>query len=106
DRVRARFPDALLIGEVIHGDYSKFVEASGLHGVTQYELYKAIWSALSDVNCFELSWALRRHTAFSPAFVPLTFVGNHDGAPILSRLRARTPRGRALPVLCRVPGTP
>jgi len=106
DRVRARFPDALLIGEVIHGDYSKFVEASGLHGVTQYELYKAIWSALSDVNCFELSWALRRHTAFSRAFVPLTFVGNHDVTRILSRLRDPNHLGLALAVLFTVPGSP
>jgi len=105
-RVRARFPDALLIGEVIHGDYVKFAETSGLHGVTQYELYKAIWSAVNDVNCFELAWALQRHAAFSQAFVPLTFVGNHDVTRILSRLRDPNHLGLALAVLFTVPGSP
>ena len=47
-RVRERHPDAYVVGEVIHGDYADFVEASGLDSVTQYELWKAIWSALDE----------------------------------------------------------
>ena len=45
---------AYLVGEVIHGNYPEFVAASGLDSVTQYELWKAIWSALNDRNLFEL----------------------------------------------------
>jgi glycosidase len=104
--LRARFPDAFLFGEAIHGDYAAFVRASGLHAVTQYELHKAVWSALNDRNCFELSWALDRHAAFARTFVPVTFLGNHDVTRIASRLREPAHLGHALAVLCTVPGSP
>ncbi|NED55040.1 alpha-amylase, partial [Micromonospora aurantiaca] len=55
DRVRARFPDAWFVGEVIHGDYPRLVEHTGFDSVTQYELWKAIWSSLNDRNFFELA---------------------------------------------------
>ena len=60
-RVRAAHPDAWFVGEVIHGDYAAYATASGLDSVTQYELWKAIWSSLNDGNFFELAWALDRH---------------------------------------------
>ena len=31
---------------------------SGLDSITQYELWKAIWSSLNDPNFYELAWAL------------------------------------------------
>ena len=43
---------------MIHGDYPEFVASSGLDSVTQYELWKAIWSGLNDHNLFELGHAL------------------------------------------------
>ena len=49
------------MGEVIHGDYAGYVAESGLDSVTQYELWKAVWSSLNDRNCFELAHALPRH---------------------------------------------
>ncbi|HMS38029.1 MAG TPA: alpha-amylase family glycosyl hydrolase, partial [Arachnia sp.] len=77
-RVRERHPDAWVLGEVIHGDYPAFVASSTADSVTQYELWKAIWSSLKDRNFFELDWTLTRHNALLDAFVPNTFVGNHD----------------------------
>jgi cyclomaltodextrinase len=62
--VRADYPDAYLFGEVIHGDYAGFVRETGVDAVTQYELWKAIWSALNDRNFFELGWALDRHNSW------------------------------------------
>ena len=82
--LRSRFPEAWYLGEVIHGDYIKFVEESGVDSVTQYELWKAIWSALKDQNFFELDWALKRNNEFLNHFVPNTFVGNHDVTRIAS----------------------
>jgi glycosidase len=84
--VRRRFPHAWLVGEVIHGDYAAWVGETGLDSVTQYELWKAVWSSLVDRNLFELAWALDRHNQFLQALVPLTFVGNHDVTRIASRL--------------------
>lgn len=106
DRVRARHPDAYLMGEVIHGDYPGFVEASHLDSLTQYELWKAIWSAFNDRNFHELAHALGRHDALLEVFVPFTFVGNHDVTRIASRLHDPRHLEHAVVVLTTVAGTP
>jgi glycosidase len=76
--VRENHADAWILGEVIHGDYPDFVTRSTVDSVTQYELWKAIWSSLRDRNFFELDWSLQRHNGFLRHFRPNTFVGNHD----------------------------
>ena len=83
-RVRQEFPAALILGEVIHGDYPRIVEAATFDTVTQYELWKGIWSSFVDLNAWELAHAVERHAQFSAAFVPNTFVGNHDVTRIAS----------------------
>ena len=105
-RVRADFPDAYLVGEVIHGDYGDFVLRSTVDSVTQYELWKAAWSALNAGNFFELSWALERHNGFLDAFVPQTFVGNHDVTRLASKLTDERDVALALALLLTVGGTP
>ncbi|QAY68740.1 alpha-amylase family protein [Xylanimonas protaetiae] len=87
-RVRARFPHAWFLGEVIHGDYAAFVEASGVDTVTQYELWKAVRSSIADRNFFELDWTLRRHNELLGHFTPQTFVGNHDVTRVASAVGA------------------
>lgn len=85
-RVREAHPDVFVVGEVIHGDYVELVQRSGWDSLTQYELWKAIWSSLKDVNFHELAHALGRHEEFLAAFVPMTFVGNHDVTRIASQV--------------------
>lgn len=106
DQVRATHPDSLLFGEMIHGDYRGFVADTGLHGVTQYELFKAVWSACNDGNCWELSHALTRHGEFAADFAPITFLGNHDVTRIRSQLHDERHLEHALAVLFTVPGIP
>ncbi|WP_248966167.1 alpha-amylase family glycosyl hydrolase [Sphaerisporangium perillae] len=105
-RVRAKHPEAYFVGEVIHGDYRQIVLDATLDSVTQYELWKAIWSSLNDRNLFELAWALDRHNALLDTFVPLTFVGNHDVTRIASALTDPRHLPHALAVLLTVGGTP
>jgi cyclomaltodextrinase len=105
-RVRADHPDAYFVGEVIHGDYSAIVRETGLDSVTQYELWKAIWSSLNDRNFFELAWALDRHATHLTSFPPVTFIGNHDVTRIASRLTDSRHLPHALVVLLTVGGTP
>ncbi|MGY8706761.1 alpha-amylase family protein [Bradyrhizobium sp. 18BD] len=105
-RVREKHPDAYIFGEVIHGDYTAFVHETGVDAVTQYELWKAIWSALNAGNFFELAWALKRHNTFLDAFVPQTFVGNHDVTRIASRLTDERHLPHALAILVTVGGMP
>ncbi len=106
DRVRAAHPGAWLVGELIHGDYEATVRNGGLDSVTQYELWKAIWSSLNDQNFFELAHALTRHNAYAAAFLPQTFVGNHDVTRLASRLTSPEHLPHALAVLFTVAGSP
>ena len=104
--VRAAHPDAYFVGEVIHGDYAAIVEDTGVDSVTQYELWKSIWSSLNDDNFFELEWTLRRHNGWLDSFLPLTFVGNHDVTRLASRLSDERHLAHALVILLTVGGTP
>ncbi|MDX2970512.1 alpha-amylase family protein [Kribbella solani] len=104
--VLPRDRDVWYFGEVIHGDYAAYVEKSGLDSVTQYELWKAIWSSLNDRNFFELSYALGRHNALLDTFVPQTFVGNHDVTRLATRLDDERHVGHALAILFLVGGVP
>jgi glycosidase len=105
-RVRERHPDAWFVAELIHGDYAAAVDATGFDSVTQYELWKAIWSSLNDGNFFELDWALQRHNEFLASFAPLTFIGNHDVTRIASRLENPDHLAHALVILLTVGGIP
>jgi cyclomaltodextrinase / maltogenic alpha-amylase / neopullulanase len=105
-RVREAFGDAWFVGEVIHGDYPAIVAASTFDSVTQYELWKATWSSLNDGNFHELDHALRRHDEFLDAFVPMTFVGNHDVTRIASQLDDPRHVEHALVVLLTTGGVP
>lgn len=105
-KVRELHPDASFVGEFIHGDYAAVVGAAGFNSVTQYELWKAIWSSLNDGNFFELDWALQRHNKFLASFAPLTFIGNHDVTRIASQLERPEHLAHALVVLLTVAGVP
>ncbi|WP_315335063.1 alpha-amylase family protein [Propionibacterium acidifaciens] len=85
-RVRAEFPASWFVGEVIHGDHREIIRRSEMDSLTQYELWKAIWSSLLDGNFFELDWCLTRHDRLMDEFVPMTFVGNHDVTRIATRI--------------------
>lgn len=104
-RVREEFPEAFFLGEVIHGDYPAFVAESTLDTVTQYELWKGIWSSLKEANCWELAWAFARHNEFMDTFTPQTFIGNHD----VERIASQVGENKAIlaaAILLTTPGSP
>ena len=98
-RVRRAHPDAWFVGEVLHGDYLAYAKDSGLDSVTQYELWKAIWSSLNDRNFFELAWTLDRHNQILVGVTPQTFLGNHDVTRLASQLNDERHIGHALAIL-------
>jgi glycosidase len=108
--VREAFPGAWFLGEMIHGDYAAYANEAGLDAVTQYEVWKAIWSSLNDRNFFELDHALVRHNAFLGAFddgrLPQTFAGNHDVTRLATELDDDRHFGLALAVLMCIGGVP
>src|SRR3954447_26444214 len=104
--VRQTHPEAWFAGELLHGDYAAYATESTLDSVTQYELWKAIWSGLKDRNLFELDWTLRRHDALAETVVPLTFVGNHDVTRLASQIPDERHHPHAVVVLFTVAGHP
>jgi glycosidase len=104
--VRESFPDAWFMGEMIHGDYAAYAAEAGLDAVTQYEVWKAVWSSLNDRNLFELDHALGRHNVFLGGVTPQTFVGNHDVTRLATVLNDERHFGHALAVLLCVGGVP
>jgi cyclomaltodextrinase len=86
---RSLDPDFWLLGEIVHGDYRRWVNPETLDSVTNYECHKGLWSSLVDHNYFEIAYALNRQ--FGPggmyAGLPLyNFADNHDQDRVASRL--------------------
>ncbi len=84
-------PDCFLVGEMIHGPYTKWVGPELLDAGTGYQVYKSTWSALNSHNMYELKAVLER--SFHPEWglfkdtALLNFLGNHDTTRIRSILK-------------------
>lgn len=102
--------DFWLMGEVVHGDYNEWCRNDRIDSVTNYQLYKAIYSSVDNYNFFELSYNLNRE--FGPKgmykFAPLyNFLDNHDVNRIASTIKK--PREKLLLIyalMFAVPGIP
>ena len=96
-------PDFWLMGEVIHGEYGRWLDA-GLHSVTNYRLHKALYSSHNDHNYFELAHTVEQLGPLCPRLY--SFADNHDVERIFTRLRCKA---HFLPVqvlLFTLPGLP
>ncbi len=91
-RVRAGHPQMVTVAEVLHGDYAAIADQAGFDSVTQYELWKAVWSSIKDRNPHELAWTIGRHQGLSGHLLPWLFVGNHDVTRIASQIGPRPAR--------------
>lgn len=100
-------PDFWLMGEVIHGDYSRWANERTLHSVTDYALHKGLYSGHNDQNYFEIAHTVRRTLGMVPPHIRLyNFVDNHDVERISTKLRNKA---HYLPVhvlLYTLPGIP
>lgn len=83
-------PDFWLMGEVIHGDYIRWVNGDTLHSVTNYHLHKALYSGHNDHNYFEIAHTVKRLYEMGgsrPDGLKLyNFVDNHDVERIYTKL--------------------
>ncbi|MDO4328341.1 MAG: alpha-amylase family glycosyl hydrolase [Lachnospiraceae bacterium] len=96
--------DFWLMGEVIHGDYSRWVNQEMLHSVTNYELHKSLYSGFNDHNFFEIAHNVRRLEAIHRKLY--TFVDNHDEDRIASKLRNKAHLIPVYTCLFTLPGIP
>ncbi len=103
-------PEFWLMGEVIHGDYTRWVNEGTLHSVTNYNLHKALYSGHNDHNYFEIAHTVRRLYEMGgnrPDGLKLyNFEDNHDVERIHTKLNNKA---HLLPVnilLYTLPGIP
>ena len=80
-------PEFWLMGEVIHGEYQRWVNPGMLHAVTDYALHKALYSGHNDHNYFEIAHTLNRFMQNGIDCRTLySFVDNHDVERIHTKL--------------------
>ncbi len=80
-------PDFWLMGEVIHGNYSRWANDNTLHSVTNYTLHKGLYSGMNDHNFFEIAHTIRYTNGMISANIKLyNFVDNHDVERISTKL--------------------
>lgn len=96
--------DFWLMGEVIHGEYSRWVNDEMLHSVTNYELHKSLYSGLNDHNFFEIAHNVRRLQNIGARLY--TFLDNHDENRIASKLKEKAHLPLAWLLLYTLPGIP
>ncbi len=96
--------DFWLMGEVIHGDYGRWVNQDMLHSVTNYELHKSLYSGFNDHNFFEIAHNVRRLEAIGGQLY--TFVDNHDEDRIASKLKLEQHLAPIYMCLFTLPGIP
>jgi cyclomaltodextrinase / maltogenic alpha-amylase / neopullulanase len=101
--------DFWLMGEAVHGDYRRLANESTLDSVTNYELYKGLYSSHVDKNYFEIAYSLQRQ--FGPQGMyrglPLyTFADNHDVNRVASMVGELSQLFPLYCLLLTVPGVP
>ncbi len=96
--------DFFLLGEVIHGEYQRWVNPETLHSVTNYELHKSIYSGFNDQNFFEIAHNLKRNMAIANDLY--TFLENHDVDRIASKLKNKANLKPCYTALFTLPGHP
>ena len=85
-------PEFFILGELLHGDYARWVNPEMLDSATNYECYKGLYSSFNCMNMFEICHSLKNQ--FGPeqwcryrGMHLLSFVDNHDVSRIASVLQ-------------------
>ena len=100
-------PDFWLMGEVIHGNYSRWANEGTLHSVTNYMLHKALYSAHNDHNYFEIAHTIKYVAGMIGSNLSLyTFVDNHDVERIYTKLNNKAHFVPVHIMLYTLPGIP
>lgn len=105
-------PDFWLMGEVIHGDYARYIGDGQhlLHSVTNYELHKGLYSGHNDHNYFEIAHMIRREFDENGGIYKgkklYSFVDNHDVDRLASKLNVKENMIPIYALLYFLPGIP
>ena len=108
-RCKEKKNDFWLMGEIVSGDYGALMREGGLDSVTNYELYKGLWSSFNDKNFFEIAWTLKREfgeDGLYPGLALYNFADNHDVNRVASSLENRAHLRALYGILFCAPGIP
>lgn len=97
--------DFWLMGEVIHGDYSRWVNGETLHSVTNYALHKALYSGHNDHNYFEIAHTVKYLQNMGNLDL-YNFLDNHDVERIYTKLSNKAHFAPVHVLLYTLPGVP
>ena len=102
--------DFWLMGEVIHGDYGRWVNEGTLHSVTNYQLHKALFSGHNDYNYFEIAHTIKHLFEMignnTNNINLYNFVDNHDVERIYTKLKNKDHFYPVHVLLYTLPGIP
>lgn len=98
-------PDFWLMGEVIHGDYTRWANESTLHSVTNYQLHKALYSGHNDHNYFEIAHTVKRLNDMGGLKL-YNFSDNHDVERIYTKLNKKKHFAPVHILVYTLPGVP
>lgn len=102
--------DFYLMGEVIHGEYNRWVNEGTLHAVTNYHLHKALYSGMNDHNFFEIAHTVKRLYGMggnrTDGIRLYNFVDNHDVERIYTKLNNKAHFVPVHIMLYTLPGVP
>lgn len=103
-------PDFWLMGEVIHGEYTRWVNSETLHSVTNYNLNKALWSGCNEHNFFEIAHTVKRLYDMGGCHYRnlelYSFADNHDVERIASKIINKDHLGVIYTLVYTLPGIP
>ena len=98
-------PDFWLMGEVVGGDYTKWVAPGILDSVTNYILFKSLFSSHNQNNLYELAHCLQQSRPDNG--LPLyNFLDNHDQPRIASNVSDIAHLRTLYALLFTLPGIP
>lgn len=102
-------PDFWLMGEVVHGNYARWVNEAGIDSTTNYECYKGLYSSHNDKNYFEIAYSLKRQFSGAGIYknIPLyNFADNHDVERVASVIKNKCHLYPLYILLFMMPGIP
>ena len=103
-------PEFWLMGEVIHGDYTRWANGEMLNSVTDYTFHKSLYSAHNDHNYFELAYNVKRIYDMGlnqpGGFKLYNFADNHDVERIITKLNVKEHYFPVHILLYTLPGIP
>ena len=102
-------PDFWMYGEMLKGDYNRLINPDMLDSMTNYDIYKALYSSHNDRNYFEFAHSMDRQCGDWGIYKNLylyNFADNHDVTRVASILRDKALLKNVYTMLYTIPGAP